>query len=95
MADADELQQARRLFRSFQGRDPRGREIAQLGPAVGVSAALEVGQLLSIGYKALGEGKAYFHEFDSPRAKVYVSPDGRQVFLVGGLYRFSDRGFIK
>jgi hypothetical protein len=95
MADADELQQARRLFKAFHGRDPRGQEIAQLGPAAGVPVALEVGQLLSIGYKALGDGKAYFHEFDSPRAKVYVSPDGRQIFLAGGLYRFSDRGFIK
>lgn len=89
-----ELDQARALFRAFQGRDPRGRELAQLGGvALGPAVALEVGAALSIGYKALGDGKRYYHEFEGPLPRLYVSGDGRQIFMVGGIYQFTSRGF--
>jgi hypothetical protein len=93
-APAD-LEQAIALFQKFQGRAPRGDELCQVGGLVKPQTALEVGQLISIGYKALGDGKDYYHEFSAPKARVFVSADGRQIYFVGGNYRFSERGFLK
>lgn len=87
---------ARALFKSFHEREARPREIVIVKPAAADGAiALEVGTALTIGYRALGDGKAYYHEFEASKPKLYVSADGKQIFLVGGSYTFTDRGFIK
>ena len=95
LSTVSELDQARALFRAFHRREPRGREVAELGASQGPVVALEAGPALSIGYKALGDGKRYYHEFEGSLPRLYVSGDGRQIFMVGGIYRFTGRGFIK
>lgn len=97
MSDADpaELEAARHLFRRFQYREPKGEEIVLVGGLVKPVVALAVGTAVSIGYKALGDGKDYYHEFEGGRPKVYVNAAGDQIYFLGGEYRFTDRGFIK
>lgn len=94
-ADPDEIRKAQRLFKGFQFRYPRGNELVQLETMKKPVVALEVGTAISIGYKAIGNGKDYYHEFEGRRPRVYVNADGNQVYFLGGIYRFTDRGFIK
>lgn len=97
MSDVDpaELKQAQNLFRDFQYRAPRGQEIITVGGLVKPVVALAVGTAVSIGYKALGDGKDYYHEFEGARPKVFVNAAGDQIYFLGGEYRFTRRGFIK
>lgn len=95
MSDAAEMEQARRLFRRFQYRDPRGAELIEIGLPQKPPVALLVGKAVAIAYKAIGDGKDYYHEFESTLPQLYVSADGKQAYFVGGSYTFTDRGFIK
>jgi hypothetical protein len=80
------------LYREFHGK------AAGWGKIVGIKqegdiAALEVGQFFGIIY--IAEGKKYLHKFNANnRPQVFVSSDGRQVYVIGGSYRFTDRGFV-
>jgi hypothetical protein len=94
-ADQADLAKARQLFRRFQARDAKKDELILVGGLVKPAVALEVGTLISIGYKALGDGEKYYHEFESPLAKVYVNASGDQIFFIGGAYRFTERGFVR
>jgi hypothetical protein len=90
-----DFSQAVALFKAFQLREPRRGEIVQLGGLERPVTALEVGAVVGLAYKALRDGKRYFHEFDAPRARLFVSADGKQIFFEGGVYKFSPRGFLK
>lgn len=83
------------LFRDFQHRAPRRGEIVQLGGFQAPVTALEVGTAVSVGYKALGDGKKYYHEFEGRHPRLFVSADGLQAFFEGGIYQFTSRGFLK
>lgn len=93
--DAGELDKARALFKAFQYRYPRGDEIIQIAGLEKPQLALLVGTGVSIGYKAAGNGKDYYHEFSSPLPKLYVTADGEQAYFIGGGYRFTARGFLE
>lgn len=95
MSDDAQLRQARALFRSFHNKEPRAGQIIRVVPPTAHVIGLEVGTLLSIGYKAAGNGESFYHEFEATMPKLYVSQGGRQIIVVGGSYRFTDRGFIK
>lgn len=98
--DPKELEKAISLFRAFQYRAPRGDEIIELGGGgsngiIRPTVALLVGTAVSIGYKATGDGKDYYHEFEGRRPRLYVNAEGDQAYFIGGEYRFTGRGFIK
>ena len=95
MSEQEEIARARALFESFHKRPPRNGEIVAIPSPKGATVVLEVGTLLSLGYRSSGDGEAYYHEFESKRPKVFVTSDGRQAFLIGGSYTFTERGFIK
>ncbi len=95
MSDQAEIEKAISLFRRFQYRAPRRGEIVSVGGLVKPSVALVVGTAISIGYKALGDGKDYYHEFEGALPRVLVNAAGDQIYLLGGEYRFTERGFIK
>lgn len=89
---------ARRLFKRFHERDPveQRREIIKVGGLVTPTVALEVGPAVGLSYKALGDGKDYFHEFSKTnRPLVYVNSDGRQIYILEGGYEFTERGFLR
>lgn len=94
-ADPADLEKAQHLFKRFQGRYPKAGELAEIGGLTKPVTALLVGTAVSLAYKALGDGKNYYHEFEGNRAKVFVNAAGDQIYFVGGEYRFTERGFIK
>ena len=90
---SDELDQARARFKDRYGREPAGDELVIVPPLVAPQAVLAVGKLFGLAYDAAGDGERFFHEFRN-RPTVYVSADGRQVYILGGGYRFTSRGFV-
>lgn len=87
------MTQAVRLFKDFHARNPRGTEIATIAQDAPENALL-VGELYGIMYKTKETKEPYLHRFSRPKAKLYVSADGKQIYIVGGKYKFTDRGFI-
>lgn len=80
-------------FKSFQGRAAKAGEIARVKMKRHVDVFL-VGDLEGLIYKAAGDGVTYIHRFKkSARPVLYVSADGKQVYVLAGAYRFTDRGF--
>ena len=86
---------AANLFKSFHGRAPKNGEIMQLDGTKQSTIVLEVGTLVSLGYKSAGDGEIYYHEFEHVKPKLYVTGSGRQAYVIGGSYLFTDRGFVK
>jgi hypothetical protein len=88
----DAWSKATRLFKSFHEKTPKKGQIVTLRQT-GDIEALEVGQFYGIAY--IAEGKKYFHKFNANnRPRVFVSADGKQIYILRGGYRFTDRGFI-
>jgi hypothetical protein len=88
------VEQAKKLFFSFHRRKPKRGEIIMLEAPAKEIVALEVGTMISLGYRRL-DGENFYHEFESPKPKVFVSSGGTQILIVGGAYKLTDRGFIK
>lgn len=90
------MSDAKALFEAFHGRPPSRNEIAMLKqePAGG-EECLEVGQLFGVMYKVTGIPEPYLHKFN-PRSRplLFVTANGRQMIVLNGKYRFTDRGFI-
>lgn len=96
-SEDEQYREACRRFRDFHGRDPApaNSEIVNIGGLRIPTLGLAVGQFVGIGYRSIGDGLDYYHEFDSnSRPSVYVNADGRQIYILGGGYRFTYRGFL-
>ncbi len=88
----EKIRKAWKLFKSFHNKDPRGSQVVSVGMEK-PDEALEVGKFFGIAY--IAEGEIYFHKFNKRnRPLVYVSADGKQIYILKGGYRFTDRGFI-
>lgn len=58
--------------------------------------SLEVGRLVAVAYEVDGQKEPFFHRFQkNNRPILYVSSDGKQIFVGHGTYRFTDRGFLR
>jgi len=91
----DEIEQAADLYERFSGHDPEeiGRVTVPRVPRVGVA----IGEVDGILYSTIRDGKLekYIHKFHKrDRPLFVVSPDGKQLFLIGGNYTFSERGIV-
>ena len=82
------------LYRSYFRREPGKKEIVRLaldGEGVGVV----IGLVDKIQYSPTGDADSYMHEFEQAgRPSLVVSFDGKEAYLIGGSFRFTDRGFI-
>lgn len=88
------MSNAEKLFRDFHGRNARDNEIVTVKQTT-PEETLEVGQLYGIMYKVQGTKEPYLHKFGpGSKAKLLVSADGKQIYIIGGSYKFTDRGFI-
>lgn len=88
-----EIDQAGKLFAGFFDREPRDGEIAEI--VRDTDTAIAIGKITAIMYNIEGEEKAFFHRFKkSDRPLLFVSSDGRQIYVLKGGYRFTQRGFI-
>lgn len=89
-----EISQAAKLRQDFTGHPSKRGSVVKI-PASRVGLA--VGPLLGVAYITTRDGKRerYFHEF-APHARplLAASSDGRSLFLLGGAYRFTDRGIV-
>ncbi len=84
----DSVQRARRLYKKFHG-DANTRLDTVTLPDNDV--ALRIGECTHIAYRVDGEN--YIHRFKSrSRPVLAVSDDGLQLYLIGGSYKFTDRG---
>ena len=91
----DEIEQAADLYERFSGHDPEeiGRVTVPRVPRVGVA----IGEVDGILYSTIRDGKLekYIHKFHKrDRPLFVVSPDGKQLFLIGGNYSFTERGIV-
>lgn len=92
--DKATLALARKLFEGFRERDvssivTREVEIPDVAVQIGKFHAVEY-------FTSHGKHRElYRHEFAGfARPDFLVSPDGRQLFILGGSYRFTARGIV-
>ena len=91
----DQVAQAADLYERFSGHDPEeiGKVRIPAVPKVGVA----IGEVDGILYSTVRDGQLekYIHKFrKSDRPLFVVAPDGKQLFLVGGNYTFTERGIV-
>lgn len=87
-------EKAAALFLAFQEREPTEDEIVTVALDK-PTAAMIVGELEGVIYRAAGDGKRYIHPFAKhARPVLAVSFDGKQAFMLAGAYRFTERGFV-
>jgi hypothetical protein len=89
------LKQAARLYGDFSGHEAEivGRVKAPKIPRV----LVKIGQIDGILYRTVRDGKKekYIHKFAKGAKPTFcVSSDGKQIFLLGGRYRFTEQGII-
>lgn len=99
------VRDAARLYKDFSGHD--GEVIAAFDtqrervPGIlterGKHVLIAVGYLDGLMYETVRDGKTekYVHEFKQhARPLLAVSHDGRSAYILGGEWRFTDRGFV-
>lgn len=80
------------LFRNFTGEEPEYIDTVTLPVD---SVAMAIGHCDAVMYDTVREGKRekYVHKFDKGfRPVLAVSSDGKQLYILGGNYVFTDRG---
>lgn len=90
-----EIEQAGDLYRRFTGHEPG--EIGSIRLPTPPRTGIVIGTLDGLLYTTVRDGveEKYIHKF-SKRSKplLVVSPDGKQLLLVGGEYDFTERGIV-
>ena len=92
---ADEVQRAADLYERFSGHDPEELGRVKVQPLPKVAAV--IGHCDGVLYTTVRDGvkERYIHEFaKKDRPLLCVSPDGRQILLIGGRYRFTEAGIV-
>lgn len=90
-----EMARAAKLYESFRERAPT--RVKKLGIAGPPRIAVDIGHVEFIGYRTTHGRKLtlYQHDFaPGSRPLLCVSPDGKQLLLLGGRYQFTGRGIV-
>lgn len=91
--DAQSLSRAVELYEGFTDQPPR--VLKKLTLPAPPKAALAIGKVFGIMYSVDATGERFHHEFkQQAQPTLIVSHDGHQVFLRGGAYTFTERGFV-
>lgn len=91
----DDIARAESMAERFTGHNPRHMgviDVPELPEVVTV-----IGTLDGVLYTTVRDNKTekYVHEFAAPDAPLLaVSPDGRQLIIIGGGYRFTELGIV-
>ena len=90
-----DVERAANLYESFSGHDPEmlGRFKIPSLPKV----AMLLGKLDFVGYSTVRDGRAekYIHKFKaSDRPYLAVSPDGKQLLVIGGAFEMTELGIV-
>jgi hypothetical protein len=92
-----ELLAAARLREDFTGHRPRAKDVVRIAKPVYPDAVVVIGECDGVQYTTVrdGEVESYIHRFGkNSRPLLCSSPDGKQLFLLGGAYSFTDRGIV-
>lgn len=94
-ASREAIRKAADLYERFSGHDAEvvGKVRVPNVPPVGVS----IGTLDGVLYTTVRDGvtEKYIHKFKAKdKPTLVVSPDGAQMFIVGGGYDFTERGIV-
>ena len=90
-----EVNQAADLYTRFTGHDATEGARVQVPPQPKVAVA--IGDVDGILYTTVRDGvtEKYIHKFASRDKPLFcVSPDGKQLLMVGGRYTFTERGIV-
>ena len=91
----NQIEQASDLYERFSGHDAGEIGTVKIPdlPAVGVA----IGTVDGILYTTVRDGvtEKYIHKFHKRDCPLFVvAPDGQSLFLVGGVYTFTERGIV-
>lgn len=92
---SSDVRKAANLWQRFSGGDIDSAVRVQIPDTPAVAAP--IGSLDAVMYTTVRDGKVerYIHRFaKSDRPLLAVTPDGRQMLIVGGLYRFTEAGIV-
>jgi hypothetical protein len=92
---ATQARKAAALYKDFSGHE--GDEVEIIAKPDIPDAVLVIGELEGVIYSTVrdNEPERYIHKFrKSSRAMLCASPDGDQLFIIGGSYEFTDRGIV-
>ena len=93
MPSVAEFKEAEALYSGFTGKASRTLKKIELPPMPKVGLA--IGKIFGILYSVDATGERFHHEFKGKaRPTLIVSHDGKQVFMRGGAYTFTKRGFV-
>jgi hypothetical protein len=90
-----EVKNALRLYEDFTGH--AGEVITKIDKPSLPDAVAVIGRVDGIMYTAVRDGitEKYVHEFASNSRPLFcVSPDGKQLIMLGGAYDFTERGIV-
>lgn len=90
-----EVQKAALLYERFSGHEAEECGSVRLQPLPKVGVA--VGDVDGVLYTTVRDGKVekYIHKFHAKdKPLLVVSPNGKQIFFVGGNYTFTERGIV-
>jgi len=94
-ADRDAISRAADLYERFSGHEAEAIGKVRVNPMPKVGVA--IGEVDGILYTTVRDGvlEKYIHKFRRVDKPLFVvSPDGKQLFLVGGNYTFTERGIV-
>ena len=83
------------IYERFTGHDAEQLTEVNVRPLPKVAAA--IGMVTAICYSTRRDGRIeqYMHEFAKVDQPVFaVSPDGKQLLMIGGNYDFTERGIV-
>lgn len=87
------LARAKALYKGFTGETPKTLKMLPV-PAL-PKVGLAIGKIFGILYQVDATGERFHHEFKGKaRPTLIVASDGKQVFMRGGAYTFTKRGFV-
>jgi|WetSurMetagenome_2_1015567.scaffolds.fasta_scaffold550711_2 hypothetical protein len=92
---ATQIRKAKQLYKDFSGHE--GDEFEYVKKPEFPDAVIVIGELEAVIYSTVrdDEHERYIHKFrQESRALLCISPDGDQLFIVGGKYQFTDRGIV-
>jgi hypothetical protein len=88
-----EMAKAIQLYTDFTDKAPTHLKKIHVPPLP--KAGLTIGKVFGIMYSVDATGERFHHEFKGKaQPLLVVAHDGRQVFLSGGAYTFTWRGFV-
>lgn len=89
------IRKAKALYKDFSGHE--GDEVEYIEAPKLPPAVLVIGELEAVIYSTVRDDTAerYIHKFKaSSRPLLCASPDGDQLFVIGGNFEFTDRGIV-